>query len=264
MKAILMAGGKGTRLDPLTRSVNKHLLPIYNKPMIYYPLANLMLAEIRDFLIITQTESIPLFQKLLGNGEDMGIRIQYAVQDQPNGISEAFLIGEEFIGDDSICLCLGDNLFFGAGFGLKVKKYIDNLKRDDCVVYVSRVNDPERYGILEIDDAFNPIRITEKPENPTSRWAITGLYVYGADVVQKAKTIGPSPRGELEISDINKLYLKEEKLNVELLGRGFCWLDMGTIDSLLDASDFVRTIEKRQGFNVCDPYEVATNNGWIS
>ncbi|HEY8964695.1 MAG TPA: glucose-1-phosphate thymidylyltransferase RfbA [Alphaproteobacteria bacterium] len=263
MKGIILAGGKGTRLYPVTKAINKHLLPVYNKPMIFYPLATLMLAGIRDFLIITNPEDIDGFKRLLGKGEDLGIMISYAEQYGANGIAEAITIGEKFIGDDFFTLMLGDNILYGSALGANIRKGIETTAPDTACVFAYPVADPERYGIVELDASGNPVSLEEKPERPKSNWAVPGLYIYGPKAIGLTKTLKPSKRGELEITDLNQIYLKNEKLQVMALGRGYAWLDMGTVDSLLDTSEFVRTIEKRQGLPVCDPYEVAANHGWI-
>ena len=261
-KGIILAGGKGSRLFPITRGISKQLMPIYNKPMIYYPLSTLMLSGIKEFLIITTVEDKGSFQKLLGNGEELGINISYATQASPDGIAQAFLIGESFIKDSPVALILGDNLFYGSYLEEKLKSI--SLKHAQNTIFAFPVNDPQRYGVVELDKNKKVIDIIEKPINPKSRYAITGLYFFDTSVVEKAKKIVPSKRGELEITSINKLYLEEENLNVEVFGRGMSWLDTGTFDSLHQAGSFIRILEKRQGLKVGCPYEVAWRKGWIN
>lgn len=262
MKGIILAGGSGTRLYPITRSISKQIIPVYDKPMIYYPLSVLMLAGIRDILIISTPTDIGLYEHLLGNGTQLGVRISYKIQPSPDGLAQAFILGEEFIGDDHVCMILGDNIFYGGSFRGVLE---DAASLDDgAIVFGYYVNDPERYGVVEFDEKGKVISIEEKPEQPKSNYAVTGLYFYSNDVIQKAQKLKPSKRGELEITDLNRLYLKEGRLNVKLLGRGFAWLDTGTHDSLLQASNFIATIEQRQGLKVSCIEEIAYKKGFIS
>lgn len=264
MKGIILAGGAGTRLYPLTLVTSKQLLPIYDKPMIYYPLSTLMLSGISEILIISTPEDLPRFESLLGDGREFGIKLFYKVQEKPNGLAQAFVIGEEFIGNDSVAMILGDNIFYGNGLAEKLKRAVQNVSAGYSTVFGYFVNDPKRFGIMEIDPDYKILSVEEKPENPKSNYAITGLYFYPNDVVKLAKIVQPSKRGEYEITSINDMYLNQGKLKAIVLGRGFSWLDTGTMDSLLEAADFVKTIEKHQGIKISAPEEIAFRNKWIS
>ncbi len=264
LKGIILAGGAGTRLYPLTMVTSKQLLPVYDKPMIYYPLSTLMLAGIKDILIISTPEDTPRFKSLLGDGTQFGISLSYKVQPSPDGLAQAFIIGEEFIGNDACAMVLGDNIFYGGGLTGLLKEATNNAKLGKATIFGYYVDDPERFGIMEFDEEWNILSVEEKPQKPKSNYCITGLYFYPSGVAEKAKLVKPSARGELEITALNDIYLREKLLKGLILGRGFAWLDTGTMDSLVDASDFVRMIEKRQGVKISAPEEIAYRKGWIS
>lgn len=261
MKGIILAGGTGSRLHPITQGISKQLTPVYDKPMIYYPLSTLMLAGIRDILIITTPADQEQFQRLLGDGSRFGINLEYKVQPSPDGLAQAFILGADFIGNDPVALVLGDNIFYGPGLGTQLATY---EQKDGATVFAYRVADPRAYGVVEFDEDFNALSIEEKPENPKSDYAIPGLYFYDSKVVEYARQIKPSPRGELEITDLNRVYLEQGKLKVEVLPRGTAWLDTGTFDSLADATNFIRTVQSRQGLSVGCPEEIAWRRGWLS
>ena len=263
MKGIILAGGSGTRLYPLTKVTSKQLLPVYDKPMIYYPLGTLMLAGIRDILIISTPEDTPRFQELLGDGSQFGIKLSYAVQKSPDGLAQAFIIGEEFIGKDTCAMVLGDNIFYGGWFRKNLQEAVNNAENGYATIFGYYVKDPERFGIVEFDKNLDVISLEEKPICPKSNYCITGLYFYDNSVIQKAKEVKPSARGELEITDLNKMYLESQKLKVQILGRGFAWLDTGTMESLMDAASFVQTVQNRQGVVISAPEEIAYHEGWI-
>lgn len=265
MKGIILAGGAGTRLYPLTMVTSKQLLPVYDKPMIYYPLSTLMLAGIKDILIISTPEDTPRFEHLLGDGSQFGVNLSYCVQPSPDGLAQAFLLGEEFIGDDACAMVLGDNIFYGNGFGKILRAAVENAEQNArATVFGYYVTDPERFGVVEFDENGRVISVEEKPKQPKSNYAITGLYFYPKGVSAMAHGVKPSPRGELEITTLNEMYLNQGELDVQLLGRGFAWLDTGTMDSLVEAADFVQMVEKRQGIKISAPEEIAYKNGWIT
>ena len=264
MKGIVLAGGSGTRLYPLTMVTSKQLLPIYDKPMIYYPLSTLMLAGIRDILIISTPADLPNFERLIGDGSRYGVNLSYKVQPSPDGLAQAFTLGEDFIGDEPCAMVLGDNIFYGAGLGDHLKKAVEAAQNGQATVFGYYVNDPERFGIVEFDNNWRVISVEEKPKQPKSNYAITGLYFYDKRVVELAKQVKPSARGELEITDLNRMYLEDGTLNVQLLGRGYAWLDTGTMDTLVEAAEFVQVIEQRQGIMISAPEEIAYRHGWIT
>ena len=265
LKGVILAGGTGSRLYPLTKVTNKHLLPVYDKPMIYYPLSILMRAGINEILIISTEKDLPRFKDLLGNGDDIGIKFEYIVQPSPDGLAQAFVLGENFIEDDNVCLILGDNIYYGAGFNKMLNNAVINAeKKNFATVFGSYVNDPERYGVVNFDEEGKALEIEEKPLSPKSNYAVTGLYFYPNDVIKKSKEVKPSNRGELEITSLNQMYLEEERLNVEIMGRGYAWLDTGTHESLLEASTFIETIERRQGLKIACIEEIAYEHGYIN
>jgi len=265
MKGIVLAGGSGTRLYPITKGVSKQLLPVYNKPMVYYPISVLLLSGIKEILIISTPNDMPMFQRLLGDGSDLGVSFEYKIQEYPNGLAEAFILGETFIGDDDVCLILGDNIFYGHGLTELLANSLKNVeKKDKATVFGYYVNDPERYGVVEFDAAKKVVSIEEKPETPKSNYAVVGLYFYPNSVIEIAKSIQPSKRGELEITSVNQTYLLQKKLNVELMGRGYAWFDTGTHDSLIKAANFIQTIENRQGLKIACLEEIVYEKGYIT
>lgn len=263
MKGIVLAGGAGTRLYPITKGISKQLIPIYDKPMVYYPISVLMLAGIKDILIISTPNDLPMFERLLGDGKELGVNFEYAEQPSPDGLAQAFIIGEKFIGDDDVCLVLGDNIFYGQGFSAMLADAVSIADNGEATIFAYPVQDPQRYGVVSFDAEGKALSIIEKPQNPTSNYAVVGLYFYPNDVIQIAKNVKPSKRGELEITSVNQAYLQRGCLNVKRLGRGFAWLDTGTIDSLMEASNFIETIEKRQGFKIAALEEIAFRRGFI-
>ena len=263
LKGIILAGGSGTRLYPLTKVTSKQLLPVYDKPMIYYPLGTLMLAGIRDILIISTPEDTPRFQELLGDGSQFGIKLSYAVQKSPDGLAQAFIIGEDFVGNDTCAMILGDNIFYGGWFRKNLQEAVKNAENGYATIFGYYVKDPERFGIVEFDENLDVVSLEEKPQFPKSNYCITGLYFYDNSVIQKAKEVKPSARGELEITDLNRMYLDNARLKVQILGRGFAWLDTGTMESLMDAASFVQTVQNRQGIVISAPEEIAYHEGWI-
>lgn len=263
MKGIVLAGGSGTRLYPITKGISKQLIPVFDKPMVYYPISVLMLAGIRDILIISTPDDMPMFRRLLGDGSDIGVNFSFAVQPRPEGLAQAFIIGKEFVGDDDVCLVLGDNIFYGQGFTGMLKNAVKTASEGMATVFAYPVSDPQRYGVVTVDDRWRATSIVEKPEHPKSNLAVVGLYFYPNDVVRIASEVKPSARGELEITSVNQAYLEAKRLSVQRLGRGFAWLDTGTTDSLMEASNFIETIEKRQGFKVAALEEISFRKGWI-
>jgi glucose-1-phosphate thymidylyltransferase len=263
MKGIVLAGGSGTRLYPITKGISKQLIPVFDKPMVYYPISVLMLAGIRDILIISTPDDMPMFRRLLGDGSDIGVNFSFAVQPRPEGLAQAFIIGKEFVGDDDVCLVLGDNIFYGQGFTGMLKNAVKTASEGMATVFAYPVSDPQRYGVVTVDDQWRATSIVEKPEHPKSNLAVVGLYFYPNDVVRIASEVKPSARGELEITSVNQAYLEAKRLSVQRLGRGFAWLDTGTTDSLMEASNFIETIEKRQGFKVAALEEISFRKGWI-